>query len=354
MHSHRKWTRTLGATVALLIVTACAGDILLPRWLNLDREPLDEDLVEKVHSLLVEPGRIPPVIVAGDSRAQRQVIPALIRERLGVDAVNIAVAGGELVSVAKVVEQQRLAEKKPLLVLSATVFQINDGAIDHDTFSMDCLLAMPWIDQIALFREKLPEMAYRKIRMYKRCLAARFGLSSERTKHFAEDGFMGIEGTFDASGMQAHPENIKHPWYANLKLEGCKWRVFQAALRKIAGSGVQVLLYNGPSSPAWRQLSHNTFMDAAEEQYSRMLEHEAAQYPNVHFMDFHGGWIDDFPDALFYDTAHLNRTGAAKLTMILCDEIERLKLLSHEAAPGSRSYRLTPSLCDGSVVAYAP
>jgi hypothetical protein len=334
MCSHRKWTKTLVVTVALLVAMACAGDILLPRWLDLDREPLDEDLVEKVHSLLIEPGRVPPVIVAGDSRAQRQVIPAVLREKLGVDAVNVAVAGGELISVAKILEQRALTEKKPLLILSATVFQVNDGAIDHDTLSMDCLLAMRWIDQITILHEKLPEMAYRKIRMYKRCLAARCGLSSERPKHFAEDG----HGTRDAQrlGMQAHPEKIKHPWYENLQLEGRKWRVFQASLRQIAGSGAQVLLFNGPSSPAWRQLSHNTFMDAAEEQYSRMLQREAAQYPNVHFMDFHGGWIDDFPDALFYDTAHLNRTGAAKLTTILCNEIERLNLLSPGPAPTDR------------------
>ena len=59
MRSHRKWIKTLGATVGLLIVAASAGDILLPRWLDVDREPLDEDLVQKVYSLLIEPGRVP-------------------------------------------------------------------------------------------------------------------------------------------------------------------------------------------------------------------------------------------------------------------------------------------------------
>jgi len=332
MLRHRKWTKTLGAAVALLVIAACAGDMLLPRWLDLDREPLDEDLARKVQSLLIEPGRVPPVIVAGDSRAERQVIPAVIREELGVDAVNVAVAAGELVSVAKVLKRHALSEKKPLLIISATAFQINDGATDHDAISLDCLIAMRWIDQIAIFREKLPEMAYRKLRMYKRCLAVKCGLSSVRTKHFAEDGFVGIDGTLDASGMAAHPERIQHPWYKDLHLEGRKWRVFQSALREIAASGSQVLLYNGPSSPAWRQLSRDTFMDAAEEQYSRMLGREAAQYANVHFLDFHGGWIGDFPDSMFYDIQHLNRTGAAKLTTILCGEIKRRNLLGHEPA----------------------
>jgi len=273
------------------------------------------------------------VIVAGDSRAQRQVIPEVLRRELGVDAVNVAVAGGELISVAKALQRYGLSEKRPLLILSATVFQVNDGAIDHDAISMDCLMAMRWIDQMAIFHEKLPEMAYRKIRMYKRCLGTKCGLSSVRKKHFVEDGFMGIDGTFDISGMRAHPERIKHPWYENLRLDGRKWRVFQTALREIAGSGCPVLLYNGPSSPAWRQVSRNTFMDAAEEQYSRLLQREAAQYPNVHFLDFHSGWIDEFPDAMFYDIQHLNRTGAEKLTLVLCDEAKRLHLLPPRPSP---------------------
>ena len=336
MRSHRKWTRTLGVTIGLLIVAASAVDLLLPWWLGLDRESLDEDLVEKVHSLLIEPGRAPAVIVAGDSRAQRQVMPEVLRRELGVDTVNVAVAAGELISVAKVLKRDALCEKRPLLVISATLFQVNDGAIDHDAISMDCLTAMRWIDQIAIFRQRLPEMAYRKIRMYRRRLAMKFGLSSVRTKQFAEDGFLGIEGTFDPSGMAAHPERIKHPWYQDLDLEGRKWYVFRAALREIAASGCQVLLFNGPSSPVWRQLSRDTFMDAAEEQYSQMLEREVAQYPNVYFIDFHDGWTDDFPDASFYDIQHLNRTGAARLSVILSNEVRRLDLLHHEPAPTDR------------------
>jgi hypothetical protein len=330
MRIHRRWTRTLGAAVGLLLVTACAGDMLLPRWLALDREPLDPGLTEKVRSLLIDPGRVPDVIIAGDSRAQRQVIPAVIEKELGVDAVNIAVAGGELVSVAKVVRQCALSEKRPLLIISVTLFQINDGAIDHDTISMDCLLSMPWIDQVVLFRQKLPEMAYRKIGLYKRCLAARCGLAPTKIKPFTEDGFMGIDGTLDTSGMSGHVGQIKHPWYENLCLEGRKWRVFQAALRDIAGSGAEVLLFNGPSSPAWQQLSRDTFMDAAEQQYSQMLTREVAQYPNVHFINFHSGWNDDFPNPMFYDIQHLNRTGAARFSAILCDQIKRLDLLHRD------------------------
>lgn len=336
MRSHRKWTRTLGATIGLLIIAAVAADLLLPWWLGLDRQSLDENLVEKVYGLLVEPGRAPAVIIAGDSRAERQVIPDVIRRELGMDAVNVAVGGGELVSVAKVLKQNGLGATKPLLIISTTMFQVNDGAVAHDTISMDCLTAMRWVDQIAICRERLPEMAYRKIRMYRRCLAMKFGLSSVRVKQFAEDGFLGIEGTVDASGMAAHPERIKHPWYQDLDLEGRKWRVFRAALAEIAASGSQVLLFNGPSSPAWQQLSRDTFMDAAEEQYSQMLQREVAQYPNVYFLDFRNGWIDDFPDESFYDIQHLNRTGAARFSVILCDEVKRLNLLSREPASTDR------------------
>jgi len=61
--------------------------------------------------------------------------------------------------------------------------------------------------------------------------------------------------------MAAHPERIKHPWYKDLNLNGRKWRVFQAALGEIAASGCPVILYNGPSSPSWRQLSRDTLIN---------------------------------------------------------------------------------------------
>jgi len=336
MFSHRKWVRALAATVIPLVVTASLADIVLPRWLNLRDEPLCEDLVEKVNSLLIEPRRSPAILIAGDSRAQRQIIPAVLRRELGVDAVNIAVAGGEFISTAKVLRRYGLTETKPLLIVSVSSSLVNDGVVP---VQIDCLMAMPWIDQLWISRSELAELARRKAQVYSECLLARIGWfppKKKKAKDFSEDGFFGIETTLDASDPKAIPirgGKITHPWYKDLHQDGLRWRVFQTALADIARTGCPILLLNCPCSPTWRQLSRDTFVDAAEKNYSRMLQQEATKYDNVRVLDFYDGWIEEFPDPLFYDIQHLNRAGAERFTTILAAEIRRLNLLSPPPEP---------------------
>lgn len=336
MLGHRKWLRTLTATVIPLVVMASVADIVLPRWLDLRAEPLCDNLVAKVERLLIEPRRSPAILIVGDSRAQRQIIPEVIHRQLGVDAVNAAVASGELVSTTKVLQRYALLESKPLLIVSASSSLVNDGVVP---VQIDCLLAMPWIDQLWISRGDLAEMVRRKIAVYREYLGVRTGLSQPKRKKASdlnEDGFFGIDTTLDISAPKAIPiadGKITHPWYKNLHQDGLRWRVFRAALADIARSGCPILLLNSPCSPAWRRLSRGTYVDEAEKNYSRMLQREAAQYDNVRVLDFYDGWTEEFPDAMFYDIQHLNRTGAERFTMILCDEIRKLNFLPHSQDP---------------------
>ncbi len=336
MVRHRKWLRILLAAVFLLLSGGVLCDIVLQACLGFKVRPLERDLERKVYNLLVEPHRSPRVLITGDSRAERQMIPEVFKEQLGVETVNVALRSGELISIFKVFEKYKILDNKPLLVISATIFQVNDGAIDHDTISMDSVMAMRWTDQAYLFRRKLPEMAYRKIQAYAGYFKAAIRGAGMRKKRYAEDGYVGIDRSLDASVNLADyidmdPDKFKHPWYQDLCIDARRWPVFCEALGLLAGSGCPTIIINPPSSPLWQQFVKGTFVDAVERKYSQMLEQEAARYPNVYFLDFHGGWPDALTNAMFYDIQHLNRTGGTKLSQILCDEIRRLKLLDDES-----------------------
>jgi hypothetical protein len=330
MLGHRTWLGTCAATALSLVVMASVADIVLPRWLNLREEPLCEPLVDKVETLLIEPGRTPAILVAGDSRAEWQIVPQILQRELGVDAVNIAVGGGEFISTTKVLRRYGLTEGKPLLIISVSSSLVNDGSVPVQT---DVLMAMGWIDQLWISRADLAEMVHRKFQVYSKCLRARtgwFATKRKKAKHFSDDGFREVDMTLDASNPKAIPivaGKILHPWYKDLHQDGLRLQVFRAALADVAGTGCPVLLLNGPCSPAWRQLTRDTFVDDAERNYVRMIQQEAAQYDNVRVLDFYDGWIDEFPDAMFADIQHLNPAGARHFTMILCDEIRRLNLL---------------------------
>jgi hypothetical protein len=230
MFGHRKWIKTLGVTIVLLLAAAAATDMILPRLLDLRHEPLDKYPTEKVQRMLIERGRIPDVLIAGDSRTQRQIIPDMLGRQFGVDVVNLGVAGGELVSIAKTVRRYSLAQKRPLLIISVSSSQVNDGV---PPMPLDDLMGMPWIEQAWICRKSLPEMAYRKIQLYSERARARMGWSPKRKKkqrEYIEDGFVGIETVLDVSDPKAiplHDGKITHPWYQDLSQPGSRWRVFQ-------------------------------------------------------------------------------------------------------------------------------
>lgn len=325
----------LFAGVVLLVSGSILCDILLQACLDLEHQPLDRDFARKVYNLLVAPKRTPRILITGDSRAERQMIPEVFQQQLGVDAVNVALRSGELISIVKIFQKYGILETKPILVISATIFQVNDGAVDHDTIGLDSVMAMRWIDQVVLFRKKLPEMAYRKIQAYADCLEAALRDTDIREKRYPEDGYVGIDRNVDASVNLADyidldPDKMKHPWYQDLRIDGKRWQVFREALDRLAESGSPIIIINPPSSPLWQEFSEGSFIDAAERQYSQMLDREAARYPNVYFLDMHSGWRGAFTNAMFYDIQHLNRTGGTKLSQMLCDEILRLKILDHE------------------------
>lgn len=328
MIPYRTWLKTFFLTVIAILILVAAVDILLQRGLGLRRVPLDPDMEKKAYSLIVAAKEKPAVIVAGDSRAERHVDPAVIESRLHASAVNVAVSSGEMISVAKTFEHYDILKNKPVLIVSATSFQYNNGAIDHDSLSMDSVVEMPWLQQILVVREKLPEMAYRKIRMY-----LGLGKKSKLLKNYAEKGFVGVEGKLTATVDQLHTIGIedgktRHPWYKDLRPGAPKETILADAIDRLARSGCRIILFTPPVSPVFREYIKDSWIDRYEQDYSAFLKRTAERHPNIHFLDFYQNWTDEFPNENFYDIQHLNRTGAQKLTAILCDKIAEWGLLA--------------------------
>ncbi len=328
MIRYQTWLKAFFTTAIVILMVAAAADILLQRILHLGQVPLDPDMEKKVYSLVVAAKEKPAVIIAGDSRAERHVDPGVIESRLQTPAVNVAVSSGEMISVAKTFERYDVLKDKPVLIVSATSFQYNNGAIDHDSLSMDSVVEMPWLQQILVVREKLPEMAYRKIRMY-----LGLGKKTKLLKNYAEKGFLGVDGKLTATVDQLVTIGIengktRHPWYKDLRPGGPKEIILAEAIDRLAKSGCPIVLFNPPVSPVFREYIQGSWIDQFEKDYSAFLQRTARRYPNIRFLDFYQNWIDEFPNEDFYDIQHLNRAGAQKLTAILCDRIAEEGLLN--------------------------
>ena len=314
---HSRWLQmTIGVWVALL-ATMLAIDFAMQRLDSIRSGVYEPRLERKICTLITHAESKPELIVAGDSRAERQVIPAQLGEALGVKAVNIAFTASDLPLTFSALVRHAVLENQPTLVISTTFFQVNDGALDNDSISAPMMFRIDWIDQFKLFRSSLPELVYRKWGIYVAWLK---GNEPCKSKVVPEGGFYGVQGQLGAiAEVDLNRYELAHPWYRDLSFPGIKWKAFCSALSDLASTGATVVLYNPPAAPLWPRHTQGGTIDRAERAFTHGLQQEATRYPNVHVIDFYGDPPALLTDEHYYDIQHVNRQGAA----IFTDELAR-------------------------------
>jgi hypothetical protein len=255
------------------------------------------------------------VIVAGDSRAERQIVPAVITARTGWSAVNVATMAQDVVTLRNAVHRYGLPPGAKVLIISASIFQANDGAIDGGFVSTASLLNMTRWERARVYADRLGSpwspLAFRFVDGTAAAVAPAV---------LTEHGFVGI----DRQLPLPLPRILlnQHPWYRKMALHGARWRIFQAALRDLAESGLTIYLVAPPISPAWRAYTEGTFVDRSEREFVGMLAEAARPYPNVRVLDFYSTPDPRLGNEQFYDIQHVNRAGAKQVTEILIDRIQ--------------------------------
>lgn len=321
---HSQWLWMTGGTWVVLLAAMLGADQFMQRFASIRLGVYEPRLEQKICALVTHADLKPGLIIAGDSRAERQVIPVQLGTVLGMKAVNVAFAASDLPLTYNALVRHAVLVDQPTLVISTTFFQVNDGAIDHDSISMPMLLRLGWADQIRLFREALPELVYRKAAMYGAWMK---GGERCKPKVIPEDGFYGVQGqlgSFDDGELDRFV--CDHPWYRGLSFPGIKWKAFREALSDLASTGATVVLYNPPASPLWLRYTQGNPIDQMERQFTHMLQQEAVRYPNVYVIDFYSDPPVELTNAHYYDIQHLNREGAGILTDELAERILRLKI----------------------------
>lgn len=311
-----------------LMVLLVLADLGLTLSLPLDEAVFDEELEEKVQALLLcEDGDAVDVILSGDSRGERQLIPAVVKKSTGLNAVNVATNGLDLVTMANCFRKHSILQREDtILVISASIFQVNDGAVGDGYTTPACIFSLKWTDQIRLFKKHLPYLINEKIEYYCDYFKSTAAVSGGNREEVAERGYVGIDRAMVLAGGQLDMdiEKVAHPWYKDFTFPGKKWQVFQKALRDIASCGNKIFVFNPPACPAWLELSEHTLFDAAEQQFSSLLRQEAQKYENIVFLDFYSEYRESFSNDMFYDLQHLNREGSARFTEIISQNISNV------------------------------
>ena len=274
----------------------------------------------------------PIIIVGGDSRAERQVIPKIMEDRLDVKTINIGVSAGDIVILYNALKEYNLVESKNTLIISASSWQTNNNTVDKWGIPHANLTHMSTIEQIRLFGKRYLNVMHERFR---KILGELFKIDSQNTM-FIEDeristiGFYGIEGITSKAiidTIDIYGDTLKLDWYIGAENNGVRKDIFVEIMEKIADLGMNTIIYQSPFAPSWRERTKGIYIDSIEVDHSLLMRDISNKYDNVSFIDFYTDQDLIYKDSMFYNTAHFNVNGAKVFTNTLVDSLINRKLL---------------------------
>lgn len=269
----------------------------------------------------------PNLIFAGDSRAERQLIPEIASDLLNINTnkiVNIAVSSGDALMIEYLMGKYPDKFKNATLIISISQNQLNDNAKKPGYFSFNMISELSFIEQITIF---LPNNTETLLKYYRsnifQYLKNLLNINNSYSKDFKEtNGFNGIDKKFDYSIYSIRDIKI-NPWYENYKNKFIKINLLKKSLENIKKSVKTLYVYTGPISPKHLEVSNNTNYFNIEMEMQFSLENLCKEL-NINYKSY--TFDKRFTNEDFYDSTHLNIHGAKKFTEILLDDLNKITL----------------------------
>lgn len=265
----------------------------------------------------------PKIYLAGDSRAQRQLIPQKAIVRLGLkdlEVANIAVESGDILALEALIRNNKEAFSNSYVVLSVSSIQINDGAVGLGSYSNAMLSRLSLWEQIVIFcpgNTDVLKSYYQKVfkNWRKKILTPN---RKNREVNNKTLGFKGVSGKWDSEKFDIVQHVDRFKWHKNWNPNGKRQQEFEKALEFIKDNVCGLLVYNGPVAPGYVDLVQHTKIMPQEDKFNAILGELCHKY-GVQFKSFlyEQKMVDDY----FYDPFHLNETGAMVFTEIVMDYI---------------------------------
>ena len=254
------------------------------------------------------------IIVCGDSRADRGLDPDVIAAATGLPTINIATPGQDLYSFSKCFKAADISHK--ILVVSASFFQLNDGAIDRWSFPVDSYEDLPLKQRISMYGSRPFNFLYMQEKIFEKCLfnkgaVSEFGtLSRPGGDRFLKKACMPF--SIDDNWFRSHP------WYKDVKLDGNKRDLLRRGLDNLASlKDCKVLIYNAPVSASFYEGARRLGVLRFDRSYDSLMAAEC----RIRNLSFHS-FLEDTTlrnNQLFYDASHLCVNGTALFSPVISD-----------------------------------
>ena len=293
---------------------------------------MDPDLEGKINSFLPEENNI-ELIIAGDSRAERQLIPALFEAEFEKPSVNIAKDVGDIISLLYANEKYNFMDSTKTFVMCISSLVTNNGVYKNWFMSQASITEMGLIKRILFFKGDYPENWYHRMGIiWKNIQINLHGISlDDDDVRLNNSGHLPIDKKFNIEKLleiDLNEETTEHLWYRKPNNNGIKRQLFEESVKQLAETGAKIVFIQAPMSPTWRELTGNNFMHKLEADHSTLLKSLASQYDNVWSIDYYTDQPEIFTDEIFYNATHMHATGAQLFTKTVIDSMKVKSILN--------------------------
>lgn len=293
---------------------------------------MDSDLEAKINTFLPD-GNDVEIIIAGDSRAERQLIPNIFEKETKKMTVNIAKDVGDVMSLLYSNNKYNFIDSNKIFIIGVSSLLINDGSYRNWFMSQASMTEIGLLKRILLFKGDYPENWYHRMSLIWDDLI--FEKSDKKLSpndiRLNNKGYYPIDKSLEIDKMyeiDLSPITTEHLWYRDPKNNGIRRKVFEKSIEQISKTEASVVLIQSPMAPSWRDMVDEKFMHQMELDFSRLLNKIENLYDNIWTIDFYLEQSELFTDELFYNATHLNKKGAEIFTISVIDSIISLGLLN--------------------------
>lgn len=263
------------------------------------------------------------VVICGDSRADRQLIPAVIKEKTNLNVINIAATSQDLYTWSNSLLAAGVSGK--MIVISASFFQINDGANNFTFFNLGTFSDMTIGQKIRMYGGDPIELMLMQTKLAYASLVKKV--------HKNEFGNFYREINVDYNGKECINFKITsdwfkgHWWYNKPEMTGIKKLFLERAFYNLSLlKNCKILIYNGPVSDSFMNFESSRGILNMEKKYDSILASLSNEY-GFHFKSF----LADTSlrrDDLYYDPQHLCQKGARVFSEKVADLVVQVETVN--------------------------
>jgi hypothetical protein len=271
------------------------------------------------------------IVIAGDSRAERQLIPSIVEKNTGVKTINIAVSSGELISFMPYLNY--FNPDSTTFIFSTSSWQINDGGISPGYFSLDAYIQLDLYERLSIYKFNLYDFIQMEDQLVRNSFKDIFRELTNTTKKYQYDqdvihnkGFLAIHKYLKSTKAEFkwqknRHQKEQHPWYQNLKSQGFRSKLFDYAISTLGSTNFRVILYQPPVLRSFYTSNKTTEIGLFESRFGAKLSKHSKQFKNITVLNFYDKPLMFLTDSCFYDPQHLNFNGAKKFTNYISQQL---------------------------------